>query len=615
MKQRMCRQTIICMVMTLGMISFMGQAQAEAYRSPVAMAYDGSGLLYVADATANVIYRIDVQSQTVKDTIKTAGAPSGLCLAGSAYLFVTSGIGDGQLEVFNIEGAAPVAETGLPLGHSPIAPVMHPQEEILYVCDRFANAVLVITNPDAPVISAIPVSREPIAAVISPDGARLFVVNHLPAGAADAGYASAVISVIDTATKTVVKEIQLPNGSTALRGLCLSPDGKYAYVSHILARYQLPTTQLERGWMNTNALSVIDTQKQERVNTVLLDSVDLGAANPWGVAASADGAWLAVAHSGTHEISVIDRPALHEKLDKVAAGEAVSEVSQEPEDVPNDLAFMVNIRRRVRLTGEGPRALSAVGSNLWAGDYFSASLEIIALSADERLKAASMSLGAQPEPDQVRQGEALFHNARICFQMWQSCSSCHPDVRVDGLNWDLLNDGMGNPKNTKSLVLSHVTPPAMITGIRADAETAVRAGIRHIQFAVRPEEDALALDAFLKSLEPLPSPALEKGQLSEGAQRGKTVFEKAACVECHPGPNYTDLKLHDVGTGKGREANIALDTPTLRENWRTGPYLHDGRAATLEQVVREYNEDDKHGLTKALSFEEITDLVEYMESL
>ena len=38
----------------------------------------------------------------------------------------------------------------------------------------------------------------------------------------------------------------------------MSPDGRFAYVTHILSRYQVPTTQLERGWMNTNALSILD---------------------------------------------------------------------------------------------------------------------------------------------------------------------------------------------------------------------------------------------------------------------------------------------------------------------------------------------------------------------
>ena len=82
-----------------------------------------------------------------------------------------------------------------------------------------------------------------------------------------------------------------------------------------------------------------------------------------------------------------------------------------------------------------------------------------------------------------RQGDMYFHDATICFQNWQSCATCHPnDARMDGLNWDLLNDGMGNPKNTKTLLLSHQTPPCMATGIRKNAEVAVRSGVKYILF-------------------------------------------------------------------------------------------------------------------------------------
>ena len=83
----------------------------------------------------------------------------------------------------------------------------------------------------------------------------------------------------------------------------------------------------------------------------------------------------------------------------------------------------------------------------------------------------------------------------ICFQGWESCASCHPGGgRVDGLNWDLPNDGIGNPKNTKSLLLAHSTPPAMTLGVRSNAEAAVRAGIRHILFTVQPEEIPTAIE-------------------------------------------------------------------------------------------------------------------------
>jgi mono/diheme cytochrome c family protein len=210
----------------------------------------------------------------------------------------------------------------------------------------------------------------------------------------------------------------------------------------------------------------------------------------------------------------------------------------------------------------------------------------------------------------------LFNNAELCFQGWQSCASCHPsNARSDALNWDLLNDGLGNPKNTKSLLLAHQTPPAMITGIRENAEIAVRAGITHIQFAVRPEEEAVAIDEYLKSLKPVPSPHLVDDKLSESAERGKKIFEKANCASCHTEPYFTDSKQHDVGTGQDLDKDRKFDTPTLVEVWRTAPYLYDGRAATMKDVLTTYNPNDKHGLTSNLSEAEIKDLAEFVLSL
>lgn len=56
-----------------------------------------------------------------------------------------------------------------------------------------------------------------------------------------------------------------------LRGIALSPDGNYVFVTHNLGRFQVPTSQLQQGWMNTSAMSVIDTQTQSFSGSVLLD--------------------------------------------------------------------------------------------------------------------------------------------------------------------------------------------------------------------------------------------------------------------------------------------------------------------------------------------------------
>jgi len=205
-----------------------------------------------------------------------------------------------------------------------------------------------------------------------------------------------------------------------------------------------------------------------------------------------------------------------------------------------------------------------------------------------------------------------FHDASFCFQNWQSCTGCHPDdARTDGLNWDLLNDGLGNPKNCKSLVLSHETPPSMFTGIRPNAESAVRSGFEYIQFMKVDEEVSTAVDAYLRSLTPVPSPHLENGALNPVAEKGKIIFERENCQSCHPSPLYTDLKMHTMGRVGDFDRQNTWDSPTLVESWRTGPYLHDGRSATMMEVFSR----EKHGLEIELSQTELKQLVEYVLSL
>jgi mono/diheme cytochrome c family protein len=186
---------------------------------------------------------------------------------------------------------------------------------------------------------------------------------------------------------------------------------------------------------------------------------------------------------------------------------------------------------------------------------------------------------------------------------------------VDALNWDLLNDGIGNPKNTRNMLLTHDTPPVMSFSVRETAEVAVRAGFRHIQFTAPSGEHASAVDAYLKSLKPVPSPALVRGKLSASAQHGKEIFKQAGCAECHPAPLYTNLKSYDLGTTTGMDAGKPLDTPTLVECWRTAPYLHDGSAATLRDVFTRKNAKDPHHDKSNLNDKDLTDLIEYVRSL
>jgi cytochrome c peroxidase len=79
---------------------------------------------------------------------------------------------------------------------------------------------------------------------------------------------------------------------------------------------------------------------------------------------------------------------------------------------------------------------------------------------------------------------------------------------------------------------------------------------------------------------------------------------------------FTDLQAHEVGTrAAGDGPGDKFYTPTLIEIWRTAPYLHDGSAATLRDVLTTRNTGGRHGATADLSAQQLDDLSAYVLSL
>jgi YVTN family beta-propeller protein len=598
-------------------------AEAAGYLGPASVLVSKDGkALYVANLDAKQIAVVDPAAGKVVKTVAVPAEPAGMALSpDGATLYVTCAAPKSTVAVVDIAGGKIAAS--ISVGHTATGLAVSPDGKRAWVCNRFNNDVSVIDLEAKKEIARVPATREPHGAAVTPDGKTVFVINHLAIDRADGYDVAALITVIDAATNKPTS-IRLPNGSSSLRGLCISPDGKYLYVTHLLSRYQMPTTQLERGWMNTNAMTIVDAAEKKIVNTVLLDNVDLGAANPWGVATTADGKSICVAQFGARELSIIDAQGMMDKLAALAAPKTEKKdsglyASTTPADVPNDLSFLVGVRKRMPLPGVGPQGVAVFESTAYVTEYFSDALcavDIAAKPANPAQPVRQIALGPKPELTKQRRGEILFNDATICFQRWQSCGSCHPDSRADALNWDLMNDGLGNPKNTKSMLLAHQTPPSMSEAARGGADEAVRSGIKHILFAVRPEEDAEAIDEYLKSLKPVPSPYLVDGKLSPAAERGKKIFfdEAVGCARCHPEPHYTDLKMHNVNSRGQYDRRSEFDTPALSECWRTAPYMHDGQYTTMKELFLKGKHGGKDVLDK-LTPQQIDDLVEFVLSL
>lgn len=562
--------------------------------------------LYITDITffGKELLTSEKGTQTVslyspdgKERIKcwqTTEPPTGVATDGEK-IYATTSFAKGGVEVILPDQEKPILF--IPTGRGACSPVVSKDKQYLYVCNQFQTTVSEISLKTLKVNREVNVLREPKNAVATDDGKYLFVANFLPSGRANQDYVTAAVSVIDLQTFKKIKDIPLATGSNALRGIAISPDGNFVFVTHNLGRFQIPTSQLQQGWMNTSAMSIININDLSYGGSVLLDEADRGAAGIWDVVCTAE--QILISHSGTHEISVIDYPAFFAKYQQVADKNSLS----------YDLKFMVGLRQRIPLQGNGPRDFAVENGQAYIPTYFSDTLNIVNLKNMTDIKATA--LVQNRKESNIDKGEKYFNDATYCFQNWQSCNGCHPgDGRTDGLNWDLMNDGIGNPKNCKSMLFSHVTAPSMISGIRENAEKAVRAGYKYIQFNEVPEDMARCVDEYLKHLKPVPSPYLIDGQLSEKAQKGKVVFEKYNCDYCHSGPYYTDCQMHVIGDDV--EFEKGWDTPTLKEVWRTAPYLFDGRAATMQEVFTVY----KHGLEKSkITPEEIDELVEYVNSL
>ena len=271
----------------------------------------------------------------------------------------------------------------------------------------------------------------------------------------------------------------------------------------------------------------------------------------------------------------------------------------------------------------------------------------------------------------IRLGTQLFFDPRLSGDNKISCATCHsPDKAfADGMPKGKGVDGETLKRNTPT-VLNAAFFKRLLWDGRADSLEEQALGpiksphemnqdLNELEdelndvpgyvdqfkkvFGTKVTRQGIAksLAAFQRTLISGPSPfdrylAGDENALSDDAKRGFELFKnEAGCARCHNGPLLSDGKFYRLGvtskdqgrgaiTGKKAD-NYKFRTPSLRNIADTGPYMHNGSQATLDDVVTFYYRgiptapQNGHKLDAepllGNSFTEIAYIVAFLESL
>lgn len=226
---------------------------------------------------------------------------------------------------------------------------------------------------------------------------------------------------------------------------------------------------------------------------------------------------------------------------------------------------------------------------------------------------ASWAAPASVLPADVLEGRRLFYTATdvrmSAAGAGVSCETCHTDGRSDGFTW-IFDDFPRQTPNLAGRVSD--TLPITWTGEVATVVDEVHATTRNRMGGQGLEEaDAAKVASYVDWSRELVRPAPKTDDEIASVNRGRAIFQRedVGCATCHTGATGTDGQTWTV-----YGFTEATNTPTLRGIGGSGPYLHDGSAPNLRDILQR-SRDGGMGDTSMLSDAEMDDLERYLKTL
>ena len=659
-------KSVLKSAMHAGCVAWVGVAHSGARPASVHTSWNGStaATTIIVDERRQRVWSLNSDSDTVAvidattfvrlAESKVGDNPRTLAMGPDGTVWVVNQ-DDATISLLDGDTALERTRVALPYASRPYGIAFSPSGDLAYVTLQATGRLVRLNALDAtPVGDAIDVGPTPRGVAVSADGSRVLVTRYI------SPTEHGVVTAVDAESGTVARRFELafdlgPDSPIGGRGVpnllaavVIAPDGRRAWIA---SKKDNTARGLHRSGealtFETTTRTIVSQLDLTANREVLAARRDLDdRAMAVAVAFDPQGRYAFVALQGSNAVDVLD----------AASGERVTSIPQ---------------------TGLAPQGLVLdERGRLFVQNFLSRDVAVydalrVARGAAVPLLARVATVEREPLPADVLLGKQIFYNAadpRMSRDGYVSCAGCHVEGGSDGRVWDYSGRGLhgGGLRNTTALVgraglrhgpihwradMDEIQDFEMLLRTTLQGKGFVADSVYNAKSAswvfgpsnagLSPELDALA--SYLATFSKVnPSPYRDQsGVMTNAALAGEVIFHGAetGCAVCHSGAAFTDSSLqrpraspspdspalpftmHDVGTlteaaGDFRPNTLrALDTPTLKGVWEAPPYLHDGSAATLLDVITVRNAEDRHGQTSQLSPTEKAQLVAYLQQL
>jgi len=616
------------------------------YKTPTTLVVSSDGdRLYAVCEHSDSVVALDTRTGRRLGEVQVGRRPCAAALSAEGRTLYVANRLSGNLSIVDAHDLRSIAE--IEVCAEPHGVAVDSLGRFAYVTCSGEDTVCVVDLEARTVLRRLTAGAGPWSIAADAEGRVAAVTNVRPQLGRFRDPPQSELTLIDLAERRVLDR-RTVDQANMLQGIAWSPRFSVALFTLMRTKNLVPATRLAQGWVVTNGLGVL--WPDGRVDQVLLDEPDFAFPDLMDLAVSPDGRLALVTSGGADEAVVVDI----EKLLKVIADATPIERDILPDQLGTSRAFIVK-RIPVGINPRGVR-FAPDGKVAYVANALDDTISVVDMS--ELRLTQTLLLGGPSETTELRRGERLFHSAAITFGRQFSCRSCHPDGHTNGLTLDIEADGLGmKPVENRSLRGVFDTAPFKWEGTNPTLYR--QCGPRFAVFFTRmspyspPELDALV--HYMATIERVPNRFRSAEGLTLAQRRGKAVFERTTlnngttleprhrCNHCHLGAYRTNRQQSAVATTMWFDATVdadlsdlfnadeygelgnyyfmdtgmpsqAFDVPHLIDIAAGAPFLHNGAAATMEEIWTKFNMVNRHGVTQDLTREQFNDLIAYLKA-